>query len=71
MEAEKRRGGGEKEDMSHVIHKVPAGDSPYGRAKHLQVLIRNPLINLKFIILIRFCSPVLPFLRSGFCRFLN
>ncbi|XP_019706820.2 protein SULFUR DEFICIENCY-INDUCED 1 isoform X3 [Elaeis guineensis] len=42
MEAEKRRGGGEKEDMSHVIHKVPAGDSPYGRAKHLQLVEKDP-----------------------------
>ena len=24
-------------DCFHVIHKVPASDSPYGRAKHVQV----------------------------------
>ncbi|XP_073116002.1 protein SULFUR DEFICIENCY-INDUCED 1-like isoform X2 [Elaeis guineensis] len=41
MEGQKRRGGGE-EDMSHVIHKVPAGDSPYGRAKHLQLVEKDP-----------------------------
>jgi len=32
-------GGGEKKDLFHVVHKVPAGDSPYVRAKHLQVTI--------------------------------
>lgn len=26
-----------KNDLFHVIHKVPAGDSPYVRAKHVQV----------------------------------
>lgn len=26
-----------KADLFHVIHKVPAGDSPYVRAKHVQV----------------------------------
>lgn len=33
-----KRKGGDKKDLFHVIHKVPAGDSPYVRAKHLQVL---------------------------------
>jgi hypothetical protein len=40
MAFSKRRGGGgggEKKDLFHVVHKVPAGDSPYVRAKHLQV----------------------------------
>lgn len=27
----------EESDLFHVIHKVPAGDSPYVRAKHVQV----------------------------------
>jgi hypothetical protein len=27
-----------KRDIFHVIHKVPAGDSPYVRAKHVQVI---------------------------------
>lgn len=27
-----------KTDLFHVIHKVPAGDSPYVRAKHVQVI---------------------------------
>ena len=26
-----------KGDLFHVIHKVPSGDSPYVRAKHVQV----------------------------------
>ena len=30
-----------KRDLFHVVHKVPAGDSPYVRAKHVQVLIFN------------------------------
>lgn len=29
--------GVEKKDLFHVIHKVPAGDSPYVKAKQLQV----------------------------------
>lgn len=28
---------GEKAEAYHVIHKLPTGDSPYVRAKHLQV----------------------------------
>lgn len=28
-----------KQDLFHVIHKVPAGDSPYVRAKHVQVSV--------------------------------
>ncbi|RZS17394.1 hypothetical protein BHM03_00049531 [Ensete ventricosum] len=35
----KRSGGGEKKDLFHVIHKVPPGNSPYVRAKHLQVML--------------------------------
>jgi hypothetical protein len=35
--ASSRRRAGEKKDLFHVVHKVPAGDSPYVRAKHLQV----------------------------------
>nr|XP_010923321.1 protein SULFUR DEFICIENCY-INDUCED 1 [Elaeis guineensis] len=42
MEGEKRKGGGEKKDMFHVIHKVPTGDSPYGRAKHIQLVEKDP-----------------------------
>lgn len=28
---------GKKEDIYHVLYKVPYGDSPYVRAKHAQV----------------------------------
>ncbi|KAJ3696086.1 hypothetical protein LUZ60_001463 [Juncus effusus] len=34
--------GGDKKDLFHVIHKVPAGDSPYVRAKHLQLVEKDP-----------------------------
>ncbi|KAL6620492.1 hypothetical protein ACP70R_035631 [Stipagrostis hirtigluma subsp. patula] len=46
MASSKRRGGagavGEKKDLFHVVHKVPAGDSPYVRAKHLQLVEKDP-----------------------------
>ncbi|XVF23083.1 hypothetical protein REPUB_Repub13aG0007400 [Reevesia pubescens] len=29
-------------DCFHVIHKVPASDSPYGRAKHVQLIGKDP-----------------------------
>ncbi|XWS18002.1 hypothetical protein CRYUN_Cryun32bG0004800 [Craigia yunnanensis] len=29
-------------DYFHVIHKVPASDSPYGRAKHVQLIDKDP-----------------------------
>ncbi|KAJ4956436.1 hypothetical protein NE237_013219 [Protea cynaroides] len=32
---------GEKEPF-HVIHKVPSGDSPYVRAKHVQLVLKDP-----------------------------
>ncbi|WOK97138.1 protein SULFUR DEFICIENCY-INDUCED 1-like [Canna indica] len=43
----KRRGGGggeeeKNKDLFHVIHKVPPGDSPYVRAKHLQLVEKDP-----------------------------
>ncbi|KAF3657861.1 protein POLLENLESS 3 [Capsicum chacoense] len=31
-----------KADLFHVIHKVPAGDSPYVRAKHVQLIDKDP-----------------------------
>ncbi|KAL9228295.1 hypothetical protein vseg_003889 [Gypsophila vaccaria] len=34
-------GGGEK-DAFHVIHKVPSGDGPYVRAKHAQLVLKDP-----------------------------
>ncbi|XP_077250792.1 protein SULFUR DEFICIENCY-INDUCED 1-like [Tasmannia lanceolata] len=33
---------GEKRDPFHVIHKVPSGDSPYVRAKHVQLVDKDP-----------------------------
>lgn len=33
------KGGG---DIFHVIHKVPVGDSPYGKAKHVQLIDKDP-----------------------------
>ncbi|XP_027185715.1 uncharacterized protein LOC113783707 [Coffea eugenioides] len=33
---------GLKTDLFHVIHKVPAGDSPYVKAKHVQVIDKDP-----------------------------
>ncbi|CAL9202263.1 protein SULFUR DEFICIENCY-INDUCED 1-like [Musa acuminata AAA Group] len=38
----KRSGGGEKKDLFHVIHKVPPGNSPYVRAKQLQLVEKDP-----------------------------
>ena len=32
---------GKKDDLYHVIHKVPYGDSPYVKAKHAQVYMLN------------------------------
>ncbi|CAI0545520.1 unnamed protein product [Linum tenue] len=31
-----------KHDLFHVIHKVPAGDSPYVKAKHVQLIEKDP-----------------------------
>ncbi|KAL5997020.1 hypothetical protein ACLOJK_007946 [Asimina triloba] len=42
MEGRKKKAasaGARKVEMYHVIHKVPAGDSPYVRAKHLQIQV--------------------------------
>ncbi|KAJ0263549.1 Protein POLLENLESS 3 [Hirschfeldia incana] len=32
----------EKRDPFHVVHKVPSGDSPYVRAKHAQLVSKDP-----------------------------
>ncbi|KAK8565220.1 hypothetical protein V6N13_020346 [Hibiscus sabdariffa] len=43
MEMEKKSSSGsKKDDLYHVIHKVPQGDSPYVRAKHAQLVEKNP-----------------------------
>ncbi|KAF5729289.1 hypothetical protein HS088_TW21G01452 [Tripterygium wilfordii] len=31
-----------KKDLFHVVHKVPSGDSPYVRAKHAQLIEKDP-----------------------------
>ncbi|CAL0309194.1 unnamed protein product [Lupinus luteus] len=31
-----------KDDLFHIIHKVPAGDSPYVKAKQVQLVDKNP-----------------------------
>lgn len=36
-EKKPRRSPPAKGDLFHVIHKVPSGDSPYVKAKHVQV----------------------------------
>ncbi|EXC24178.1 hypothetical protein L484_015197 [Morus notabilis] len=33
---------GKKDDLYHVIHKVPSGDTPYVRAKHAQLVDKDP-----------------------------
>ncbi|EOA18869.1 hypothetical protein CARUB_v10007492mg [Capsella rubella] len=32
----------EKRDPFHIVHKVPSGDSPYVRAKHAQLISKDP-----------------------------
>lgn len=34
---------GKKDELYHVIHKVPSGDTPYVRAKHAQVCSSSSL----------------------------
>ncbi|RRT70146.1 hypothetical protein B296_00023227 [Ensete ventricosum] len=46
----KRSGGGEKKDLFHVIHKVPPGNSPYVRAKHLQVMLGSYTCAAPFVL---------------------
>ncbi|KAJ0981621.1 hypothetical protein J5N97_009876 [Dioscorea zingiberensis] len=31
-----------KGELLHVVHKTPSGDTPYGRAKHLQLVEKDP-----------------------------
>ncbi|GMJ09021.1 SULPHUR DEFICIENCY-INDUCED 1 [Hibiscus trionum] len=37
-----KKNSSKKDDLFHVIHKVPHGDSPYVKAKHAQVVEKNP-----------------------------
>ncbi|KAE9618035.1 putative tetratricopeptide-like helical domain-containing protein [Lupinus albus] len=38
----KKSSQGKKEDLYHVIHKVPYGNSPYVKAKHAQLVEKDP-----------------------------
>ncbi|CBI31048.3 unnamed protein product, partial [Vitis vinifera] len=40
--SEKTRSMANKDDLFHVVHKVPAGDSPYVRAKQVQLIDKDP-----------------------------
>ncbi|XP_052201716.1 uncharacterized protein LOC127807718 [Diospyros lotus] len=42
MSEKKRSSPQTKADLFHIIHKVPAGDSPYVRAKHVQLIDKDP-----------------------------
>ncbi|KAL2484195.1 protein POLLENLESS 3-like [Forsythia ovata] len=41
-EKQQRRSPQAKGDLFHVIHKVPSGDSPYVKAKHVQLIDKDP-----------------------------
>ncbi|XP_054785392.1 protein SULFUR DEFICIENCY-INDUCED 1-like [Prosopis cineraria] len=41
-ESRKKGPKGKKDDLFHVIHKVPYGDTPYVRAKHAQLVEKDP-----------------------------
>ncbi|KAK6940555.1 Tetratricopeptide repeat [Dillenia turbinata] len=40
--SKKSPGGHGENNLFHVIHKVPYGDGPYGRAKHAQLIQKDP-----------------------------
>ncbi|KAG5395270.1 hypothetical protein BRARA_F03752 [Brassica rapa] len=42
MSERKRTCSNEKQEPFHMVHKVPSGDSPYGRAKHAQLISKDP-----------------------------
>ncbi|CAH2078416.1 unnamed protein product [Thlaspi arvense] len=42
MSERRRRPSSEKRDPFHIVHKVPSGDSPYVRAKHAQLVDKDP-----------------------------
>lgn len=41
IRSNRRSSGGGRKELFHVLHKVPAGDSPYVRAKHLQLVEKD------------------------------
>ncbi|XP_024004526.1 protein POLLENLESS 3 [Eutrema salsugineum] len=42
MSERRRPSSSEKRDPFHIVHKVPSGDSPYVRAKHAQLVSKDP-----------------------------
>ncbi|TQE12048.1 hypothetical protein C1H46_002442 [Malus baccata] len=42
MSERKRMSPSDKDDLFHVVHKVPAGDSPYVKAKQVQLIDKDP-----------------------------
>ncbi|KAG2242991.1 hypothetical protein Bca52824_095159 [Brassica carinata] len=42
MSERRRPPSSEKCDPFHIVHKVPSGDSPYVRAKHAQLVSKDP-----------------------------
>ncbi|XP_050225776.1 protein POLLENLESS 3 [Mercurialis annua] len=42
MPMSERKISGCRRDLFHVVHKVPSGDSPYVRAKHVQLIDKEP-----------------------------
>ncbi|KFK28685.1 hypothetical protein AALP_AA7G033100 [Arabis alpina] len=42
MSERRRPPSSEKHDPFHILHKVPSGDSPYVRAKHAQLVSKDP-----------------------------
>ncbi|KAL1834893.1 hypothetical protein ACET3Z_004544 [Daucus carota] len=40
--SKKKRSENDEEHLFHVIYKVPSGDGPYGRAKHAQLVQKDP-----------------------------
>ncbi|GAU18278.1 hypothetical protein TSUD_176200 [Trifolium subterraneum] len=44
----KKSSKGKKDDLYHVIHKVPYGDSPYVKAKHAQLVDKDPEVAIVY-----------------------
>lgn len=44
----KKSSKGKKEDLYHVIHKVPYGDTPYVKAKHAQLVDKDPEVAIVY-----------------------
>lgn len=55
------------EELFHVIHKVPAGDSPYVRAKRAQV----PFLSISFLAPVSIFHISFTFIDGSFCIILE